>query len=237
MKTYNIAGIKVNMDAFGKTKEQAVKYLTEYTENPDISIRVSDNLIARYVDLGVGIDESSAYYIASGFAFYRQLLDFEGFMLHSSAVAYNGGAYLFAGPSGIGKSTHTKLWQELLGDKCFILNDDKPAIRYVDNEIYAYGTPWSGKNNINENIRVAVKGLCFVSRSNNNRIERLSKKDAAINIISQCTKNFTESQWNLLFSVIDRIVDKVAVYKIFCNKDISAAKLSFSTMTGGQNEN
>lgn len=34
-----------------------------------------------------------------------------GFYLHSSAVELDGRAYLFSGKSGVGKSTHTRLWQ------------------------------------------------------------------------------------------------------------------------------
>ena len=41
-----------------------------------------------------------------------------GFYLHSSAVELDGRAYLFSGKSGVGKSTHTRLWQQIFGDGC-----------------------------------------------------------------------------------------------------------------------
>ena len=37
--------------------------------------------------------------------FYDKLLDFGGMMLHSSAVAVGGYAYLFSADSGVGKSS------------------------------------------------------------------------------------------------------------------------------------
>ena len=46
-------------------------------------------------------------------------------------------AYVFSADSGTGKSTHTQLWLEHFGDRAYILNDDKPAIRLIDGKVYA----------------------------------------------------------------------------------------------------
>ena len=233
MNTYLIAGIKVNMSPCGRTKEQAEKYLTEYTQSPDIVIDIPDRVIDKACEILKSDDREEGYYLASGFAFYRKLVDFNGFMLHSSAVCIGDSAYLFSGQSGIGKSTHTSLWQKLLGDKCKILNDDKPAVRFENGNAYVYGTPWSGKHDKSENIRAKLCSVCFISRADTNSIMIMDKKTSALNIISQCPKNFTEKQWDLVLSYIDALVNKVPVYKLMCNKDISAAKLSYQTLTGG----
>lgn len=37
-------------------------------------------------------------------------------LLHGSAVAVDGGAYLFTAPCGTGKSTHTRLWRDAFGN-------------------------------------------------------------------------------------------------------------------------
>lgn len=84
-------------------------------------------------------------YIFAGSEFYRKLINLGGFMLHASAIVVDNKAYLFSAPSGTGKSTHTKLWQECFGDKAIIINDDKPAIRIEEGKCFAYGTPFSGK--------------------------------------------------------------------------------------------
>ena len=74
-------------------------------------------------------------------------------LLHSSAVVVDGYAYLFSADSGTGKSTHTGLWKQHFGDRAYIINDDKPAIRKVDGEWYVFGTPWSGKTDTSVNPR------------------------------------------------------------------------------------
>lgn len=50
-------------------------------------------------------------------------------LFHGSAVAVDGAAYIFTARRGTGKSTHARLWRELLGDRAVMVNDDKPLIR------------------------------------------------------------------------------------------------------------
>lgn len=50
---------------------------------------------------------------------------YNGLMLHASAAALGGRAYLFPGPCGRGKSTHTHLWQQTFGEAVQVFNDDK----------------------------------------------------------------------------------------------------------------
>ena len=232
MNTYLIAGLKVNLDISGRYKPRFDKYLTEYTSAPDIEISISRELCENYIKTTPEIDMQGAYYALSGFMFYRNLMRFSGFMLHSSAVALDGNAYLFSGQSGIGKSTHTSMWLELLGKRSFVINDDKPAVLIRDGVVYACGTPWSGKHDISENVCLPVKGLCFISRGEQNDIVRLNEKMAVVHMVDQCTKNFNSEQWEKLFSMIDTFIKNVPVYKLKCIKDPSAAKLSLKTMTG-----
>lgn len=53
---------------------------------------------------------------------------YNGLMLHASAAALGGRAYLFSGPCGRGKSTHTRLWQQTFGEAVQVFNDDKPVL-------------------------------------------------------------------------------------------------------------
>jgi len=69
-------------------------------------------------------------------------------LLHSSTVAVDGKAYLFTAKCGTGKSTHTRLWRELLGERVVMVNDDKPFLRFTPEGILACGSPWSGKHGL-----------------------------------------------------------------------------------------
>mgnify|MGYP003335436350 CR=1 FL=1 len=107
--------------------------------------------------------KNSKAYLLSGTLFYQQLLKFDGMMLHASAAKYDGRVYLFSGPCGIGKTTHTKLWEKYFPG-AVVINDDKPALRREAGKWMVYGTPWCGKNGINSNASAPLAGICFLHR-------------------------------------------------------------------------
>ena len=155
-------------------------------------------------------------------------------LFHSTVVTYKGDAYVFAAPSGVGKTTHAKLWMDLLGDKARILNGDKPFIRVLGKEDIpvVFGSPLKGKEGYGYNGSMPLKGICFISRGTENEIEKISH-DEALKLayrqlfLPEDNKSATNSM-NVLIS----IVNNVPTYKLKCTKDIEAAKLSFETMTG-----
>ncbi len=236
MALYNIADLNVCMELrYEKTIKRAEKYLINENNLPDITVNATDEQLKMAVEkFGTDkyIDEYE--YVIVGNEFHHRLLEFGGMMLHSSCVSVEGKAYLFSAKSGTGKSTHTKLWLELLGDKAVILNDDKPALRYMDDTVYAYGTPFSGKDPINQNTRAKVGGICFIERSENNSIHRLSVAEAIPLILEQTPLKLARKEMDLLLSVMDKILKTVPVYKLYCNMDVSAAELSYNTMKSGE---
>ena len=175
-RDYLIAGLRVRMDTFGRTAEQAENYLTQTEGEPDIVISSDpEGFRQRHTHLSL----EDCEYLCTGGSFYRQLVKFDGMMLHSSAVVMDGYAYLFSAPCGTGKSTHTSLWRKTFGeDRVLMLNDDKPALRLEDGRWYAYGTPWSGKHGLATNICVPLKGICILERGTENQIRQISAREA-----------------------------------------------------------
>ena len=152
-------------------------------------------------------------------------------MLHSSAVEIDGKAYLFSAPSGTGKSTHTSQWLKLFGDKACIINDDKPAIRFVDGVPYAYGTPWSGKSDLNVNKGVPVQGICVLERSANNFIEPLDEGTAVYSILNQTIRPRKREYMDNLLALLDRVIAAVPVWRMGCNISVEAAKMAYDAMS------
>ena len=108
-------------------------------------------------------------------AVYRKIAEiipeYDTFLFHGSAVAVDGEAYIFTAESGTGKSTHARLWREMLGDRAVMVNDDKPLIRvHADGTAVVYGTPWNGKHHLGNNIAVPVRAICEIKRSEENQI-------------------------------------------------------------------
>ena len=131
MAVYKIAGLTVEYDCIYNTlKQRSEKYLCNETK-ADIKLRLDDNYFKLKRQTFPDMSDELLEYMGIGTAFYKELLNFGGMMLHASAVAFDDEAYLFAAPSGTGKSTHTQKWTEVF-DGAEIINDDKPAVRKID---------------------------------------------------------------------------------------------------------
>ena len=181
-------------------------------------------------DMWPALDENDVDYMESGRQFYLRLLRYNGLMLHASAAALGGRAYLFSGPCGRGKSTHTRLWQQTFGEAVQVFNDDKPALRRLDGRWYAYGTPWCGKDGINLNQKWPLGGICFLEKSQENRIRRLSAAEALPLILAQTTYRLPPQYMELLLASLDSLLREIPVFLLENRPEEAAARLSFETM-------
>lgn len=222
-----IADLSVDVPAAGDLVSRCQGYLCDEVHGADISIRTELFRTERWA----GLDESLIAYAESGthFAFY--LMKHGGFVLHASAVMYEGKAYLFSANSGTGKSTHTKLWQKNFGPSAIVINDDKPALRFIDGVWYAYGTPWCGKDGINVNTRAPIAGICFLKQAQCNSIRRLSSMESIGNVIGQTLRRFSNSDnLDILLGYVDSVVSSIPIFELECRPDEEAALLSYTTM-------
>ena len=161
-----------------------------------------------------------------GEAFYYNLLNHNGILLHASCIEKDGVAYLFSAKSGVGKSTHTHLWLDKFPDARMI-NDDKPAIRLIDGEYCACGTPFSGKNDESANIAAPIKAIVFLERSTKNSISRISPQSAIPLFLAQTIRPSAASVMDKLLTVLDGVLKNVPIYKLKCNISEEAVMTSY----------
>ncbi len=169
-------------------------------------------------------------------AVYRKICErmpwYDAFLFHGSAIAVDETAYLFAAASGTGKSTHARLWREMLGERAVMVNDDKPLIRVrQDGEAVVYGTPWDGKHRLSRNMSSPLKAICMLSRAEGNRIRRIGKREALPMLIQQTYRPIAQDALRRTLNLIDRL--DTQFYQLGCNMDISAAKLAYNAMKEG----
>ena len=228
-----IADLIVEIPEAGDLVPRCREYHCQEVRSADIIIRTENFLPGAWFTLS----EDNMIYMESGVQFYLNLLDFSGMLLHSYAVALNGKVYLFSGPSGMGKSTHTRLWQTVFGEEAEIINDDKPALRYLDGVWYAYGTPWCGKDGINRNKKYPLAGICFLKQADQNEIRRLSPGEAGRKILSQTYHRFWKSEkMDLVLKNVNCLIQKIPVFELENRPEPEAAKLSHDTMLAAAEE-
>lgn len=229
MLTHSIAGLKVGMDYHHpRMINQAAAYVTKSEKN-DFDIILPNEFIKSIQEKNPHLSLDSCEYIQLSLIFYRKLVDYNGMLLHSSAVIKDGYAYLFSAPSGTGKSTHTSLWLKNFPD-ARILNDDKPAIRAEDDGIFVYGTPWSGKTDLNLNLRVPLGGICFLERSKENFIEKMPDSVAIGHLLDQTVRPRMLNNMDKLLDTLDKIINNTSIYRMGCNISDEAALTAYSAM-------
>ena len=151
-------------------------------------------------------------------------------MLHGSTVAVDGQAYLFTAPCGTGKSTHTRLWREVFGDRAVMVNDDKPFLKITDGAVIACGSPWTGKHGLGSNVSFPMKGICILSRGSENRIRLLAPEDAADFLRSQCFVPEDSEQAGRALELLDRLIRMVSLWQMECTKQPEAAITAHQAM-------
>ncbi len=230
MLKYKIAGIVVEMDVkYDRLKERGEPYLYSGKEKAVATLTLSETVMERARKKYQGLSDGDLEYLLYGALFYDKLLDFNGMMLHASAVAIDGRAYLFSADSGVGKSTHTALWKSVFPE-AVIVNDDKPAIRLLDGNLYVFGTPFSGKHDKSVNACFLLGGICFLERGEENFIEEISPKEALPLFLKQSSGMNAAQRVEKRLNVTDKVLSFSRLYKMRCNMDIAAAKMSFKKM-------
>ena len=92
------------------------------------------------------------------------MLHYNAFMVHASAIVYQNQGILFSAPSGTGKTTHTKLWEQF-DSSAFILNDDSPILRFMDDgKVYAV-LPGQVQAERGRMQWYPLRRLCFCSKA------------------------------------------------------------------------
>lgn len=154
------------------------------------------------------------------------LLDKDTLLFHGSAVAVDGETYLFAAPSGTGKSTHARLWRQLFGSRAVMVNDDKPFI-HLGAPCLVYGSPWDGKERLSTNTVLPLKAVCLLERGEENRIEPISPEEALPRLLQQA---YREEAMDRILPLILRLADSVPLYRLRCNMEPEAAFISWQGM-------
>ena len=159
----------------------------------------------------------------------EKLAEFDAFLIHGVLMDVEGRGILLCAESGTGKSTHASLWIKLLGEKCRIINGDKPLIRIMDTLPCGYGTPWCGKEEINENAKVRLFDICFIKRSEENSVRKMEKSEILARLIPavHIPENGNVAK---MLETLDAVARGVRFFEISCNMDISAAKCAYDAI-------
>ena len=239
--TMEIAGTVVLVNPiFQSTKEYCRPYLSD--KEPELIVTVTpadlgiEQLVLEQeaVEEGLKIRKFKEPFLERSIIQRRvadYLLHRDTIMMHGSTVAVDGKAYLFTAPCGTGKSTHTRLWREVFGDRAVMVNDDKPFLRITSGGIFAYGSPWSGKHGLATNICVPLAGICLLHRGKENIIHRSDFSSMKDILYHQVHAPDEASLAEKAFCLVDHLAEFVTLWEMDCNKELEAAEVAYFAMS------
>ena len=112
-----------------------------------------------------------------------------GFLMHAASAIRNGKAFLFAGVSGAGKTTISRLAPPdatLLTDEIsYVRKDFRKDGRKQDLSYVAYGTPFTGElAKLGENVSAPISALYLLAQGPENRIDPVAPGQAVRELLA-----------------------------------------------------
>jgi len=143
----------------------------------------------------------------------------EGVEVHACGVLVpSGGAYLFVGQSGAGKTTMARLYQKLSQVK--LLSDDRIILRRKNNRVWMYGTPWHGEAEIACPEKGRLTKIFFLRHGEKNGLVPLGKAEAVSRLFSSCFPPFYDQQAvEFILAFFDEVVKTIPCYELTFSPD------------------
>ncbi len=227
-----IAGLSIGIDnKYSFIEKLARDYLTDEPEL--FTVEALENEIRREGEQTPGQSYPDGY--LESVVVYRKIAerlpDFDAFVFHGAVLNMGGVAYAFTARSGVGKTTHTKLWHTAFADKVHYLNGDKPIIRFIDGIPYACGTPWKGKEGYGVNEIAPLGGIAFLKRGEKNEAYEVGEDRIVTFLMGQIYIPKRADGAVKVMRLANRLVGAVRLVELKCNMDVEAAHVSYAAMS------
>ncbi len=160
-----------------------------------------------------------------------EVLKFDTWLMHGAAVGVHDEAVIFTAASGVGKTTHLKLWLENIPG-AFVVNGDKPLLQFKGDVCKVCGTPWAGKEGMQKNVILPLRAICFLERGTANRIERISGADAYPLLFRQTYRSNDARVMKKTLGLLRKTCTTVPMYRLSCTMDAEAATTAYEGIYG-----
>ncbi len=239
-----LAGINVAITSlFDEVYDFCHDYLTDAPADMSVSVTAEDIVQEKIKNIresqieGIPVVDYPDSYLET-LDVYRKIvtkmLDFDTFLMHGAVVAVGDKAWLFTAPSGTGKTTHINLWLNNIPGS-YVVNGDKPLI-HIGDECTVYGTPWAGKEGMNQNIGVKLCGIVVLNRGTENHIEKVPMTQILPVLIQQSYRPKARVELEKTLSLLSRMGKMIPMYQLYCNMDPEAAFVAYNALSGEDHE-
>ncbi|GMQ77048.1 MAG: hypothetical protein BMS9Abin01_2357 [Gammaproteobacteria bacterium] len=134
-------------------------------------------------------------------------------LLHAAGGSIDGAGVLFAGQSGAGKSTVSRLLGN--GTSARFLSDDRIMLRRFGGRLSMYGTPWPGDAGIAINESVPLKAICFLRHADDTSLRRLRPEEILQRLLPVASIPWYESELTeKALDLCEFLIDRYPAYEL-----------------------
>ncbi len=150
----------------------------------------------------------------------KQVLTF-----HGAIVEEGGRGFLLCADSGVGKTTHARLWRD--NKNALIINGDRAACVQKQGKWIGFGTPWCGTSGEYLNRCVPLQAVVILKRGEENRICKASGVSLLSNVVYPAWDSETTE---IMLTLLDGFLKSVPVLQLECIPEISAVDVLYQAL-------
>jgi len=229
--TLKLAGVPLTAETlYPSTRAYCKDYLC--TETGKYTVQVSEADVAwershaaeEKTSAALPLAQASDQYLET-LALYRKivrvLLQENILLFHGAGIEERENGILFIAPSGTGKTTHIRYWQQT--GPARVINGDKPLLKLDGDRVLLCGTPWQGKEHLGENASVPLRAIVQLTRGTENRIAPISLSEALSPLLQQSYRPDAVEELRQSLTILDGISRHVRLYRLACTMHPEAA--------------
>lgn len=150
-------------------------------------------------------------------------------VFHGVVMDYQGSGILVMAQSGVGKSTHTNMWEEK--EQAVIINGDRCLCRKIDGSWYSFGMPWIGSSQKLQNMATPIKHIVMLERDSHNHVEPLSGFEAELALLQRIFASVAIPELqDRPYELVHDIAENTNVVRLCCLPDYDSVQVLKSAL-------
>lgn len=166
-------------------------------------------------------DNGESAFREFGSLFSYAVLNHYACVLHGVVMEYNGMGILVTAASGVGKTTHTRMWRDR--ENALILNGDRCLCRKLDGKWYAYGMPWAGSSGEYINRRVPITAIVCLKQAEENSVRRMSVFEGTLAMMQRIFAPVWRCEMqDKAFDMTEELATVIPMLELSCRPDFES---------------
>jgi hypothetical protein len=150
-------------------------------------------------------------------------------VIHGAGIVLDGKGYIFFGPSGIGKTTISRLWVKRGAQ---LLNDDRVALYQTGDGWKISGTPWHGEEPVVSPLNAPLAGVVRLRQAPYNRVRQLTDIEGLSQLLAcALIPFFSKSGLEQSINIMEQLADVVPMVELSLKPEDAALEHFLDAMS------